>query len=249
MATDVALAEGAAAGTHPPVLRLYGWWPPAVSIGTHQDPGRACDVVACRQAGWDVVRRPTGGRAVLHAADEVTYAVALPLAEAPAGVTASFAWIAQALVAAYRLLGLPAELAGGRRLAVRSGACFDAPAAHEVTCRGRKLAGSAQVRRDGYLLQHGSLPLRVDAALHARLLGLTPDAAERLARGAAGLCDLAPWARREELVQAVVRGFEQALGVQFENGGPWAGRRASGAGWGEGREDTCRECWSSTGRT
>ncbi len=221
MERDLAIAEAVAARRMPPTLRLYAWWPPAVSIGRNQDVAEACDPVACVAAGWDVVRRPTGGRAVLHAADEVTYSVALPLEQAPPGVLAAYAWLARALVAAYRRLGLPAELAPGRHLAARSGACFDAPAAHEVVVGGRKLAGSAQVRRAGYLLQHGSLPVTFDPQLHASLLGLAPDAAGMLARQGAGLRNfIDPAPSRAEIVAAVAAGFEEALGVAFANPGP-----------------------------
>ena len=223
MAADLAIAEAVAVGRLPPTLRLYAWTPAAVSIGLHQDAERACDLAACRAAGWDVVRRPTGGRAVLHATDELTYAVVLPLAQAPEGVRAAYAWIGAALVTAYRALGVDAALAEGRRLTARSGACFDAPAAHEVVCGGRKLAGSAQLRRAGFLLQHGSLPMRVDAVLHARLLGLGPDAAGVLAERAAGLADVCPGSTRADLERAVVHGFAQALGVRFEDAGPGAG--------------------------
>ncbi len=226
MAADLAVAQAVGAGRLPPTLRLYSWTPPAVSIGLHQDAERACDVAACRAAGWDVVRRPTGGRAVLHAADELTYAVVLPLALAPEGVRAAYAWIGAALVTAYRALGVDAALAEGRRLTARSGACFDAPAAHEVVCGGRKLAGSAQLRHAGFLLQHGSLPMRLDAALHARLLGLGPDAAGVLVERAAGLGDICPGVTRSDLERAVVHGFEQALGVRFENAGSGAGTPA-----------------------
>jgi len=218
MERDVAIAEAVAAGRLPPTLRLYGWSPAAVSIGVHQEQSEACDAAACAAAGWDVVRRPTGGRAVLHGADEVTYSVALPLDRAPAGVLAAYAWLARALVAAYRRLGLPAELAPGRHLAARSGACFDAPAAHEIVVGGRKLAGSAQVRRAGYLLQHGSLPVTFDPDLHASLLGLAPEAAGLLARQGAGLRDfIDPPPARAEIVAAVAAGFEEALGVSFAN--------------------------------
>lgn len=216
MDRDLALAAAVAAEELPPTLRLYGWSPPAVSIGRHQDEALACDAAACAAAGWDVVRRPTGGRAVLHASDEVTYSVLLPLRLAPRGVLAAYAWLAGALVAAYRRLGLPAELAAGRHLEQRSGACFDAPAAHEVVVQGRKLAGSAQVRRAGYLLQHGSLPVTFDPALHATLLGLAPEAAGLLGRQGAGLADfLCPPPPRAEVEGAVVAGFEEALGVRF----------------------------------
>lgn len=220
MALDVALATAVGRGESPPLLRLYAWAPPAVSIGQHQQVDRACDPSACLAAGWDVVRRPTGGRAVLHAGDELTYAVMVPLGMVPGGVSAAYSWIGAALVAAYRALGVPAELAQGRRLDSRTGACFDAPSAHEIVSAGRKLAGSAQARRDGYLLQHGSLPLHFDAPLHCRLLGLSPAAADVLAARAAGLGDLLPHATRPALEAAVVAGFEQALGACFENAPP-----------------------------
>ena len=217
MARDLALAEDVAAGRRPPLLRLYGWMPPAVSLGRNQDLAEACDAAACAAAGWDVVRRPTGGRAVLHACDEVTYMVALPLELAPPGVLAAYAWLARALVAAYRNLGVPATLeAEGSGAGGRSGACFAAPARHEIVCAGRKLAGSAQVRRAGYLLQHGALPLRFDAGLHARLLGLDAGQTEALAGHAAGLADfLRPMPSRAEVEDALVQGFEQALGIGF----------------------------------
>ena len=232
MARDVALA-GRASGEGVGFVRIYGWSPPAVSIGRNQDPEDACDAVACAAEGWDVVRRPTGGRAVLHAADEVTYAVMLPLQAAPPGVLAAYEWLAQALLVAFRLLGLPADLSEGRRLSDRTGACFDAPAAHEVVCGGRKIAGSAQVRRAGYLLQHGSLPVCFDAALHARLLGLPPEAARLLRRRAAGIADFRdPVPSRAEIVAALVEGFRQALGAALPNPGPGVGgeRSAIGAG-------------------
>ena len=239
MARDVRLAEAVARGELRPTLRLYGWLPPAVSIGHHQNPEGACDPAACAAAGWDVVRRPTGGRAVLHAADEVTYAVALPLALAPGGVLESYAWIAQGLVAAYRLLGVPAELAAGRHLAERSGACFDAPASAELVVRGRKITGSAQVRRSGYLLQHGSLPRTFDPDLHARLLGLPARAARILERRAAGLADVCPGPTppRATVEAALRQGFEQALGIRFTNsaadGRGGAGAQGAGDPWPE----------------
>jgi lipoate-protein ligase A len=211
MARDCALgAEAARSGRA--LLRLYAWSPPAVSLGYHQAAEGACDADACRALGWDVVRRPTGGRAVCHAADEVTYAVALPAAAAPAGVLDCYAWLAGGLLLAYRRLGLPAELARGGRAESRTGACFDAPAAHEICCAGRKVAGSAQVRREGFVLQHGSLPLAFDPGLHARLLGLPPAAARRLARRAAGIADfLDPPPAWAEVAAAVADGLVQAL--------------------------------------
>ncbi len=236
MARDLELARQAAAGVRRPTLRLYAWDPPAVSVGKNQPLEQACDLEACQELGWDVVRRPTGGRAVLHARDEVTYAVAMPLAMAPEGVLAAYAWLAEGLVAAYRLLGVDAALASGRHLESRSGACFDAPATHELVAGGRKIAGSAQVRRAGYLLQHGSLPLTFDAGLHARLLGLDARAAAILARRAVGLGDLlSPPPQRARVLEALAAGFEQALGIRFANTGGHPGGGASGGGPGDSR--------------
>ena len=229
MARDEAMGAQAAA-TGRALVRLYRWSPPAVSIGHHQSPEEACDPAACRALGWDVVRRPTGGRAVCHAADEVTYAVALPADAAPAGVSATAAWLGSGLLSAYRRLGLPAELAPGQRLPGRTGACFDAAAAQELVCGGRKIAGSAQVRRGGYVLQHGSLPLRFDAALHCRLLGLPPEAARRLARRAAGIADFAdPPPGWDEVAAAVAAGLVEALTAGPPNPAPSAGGTAGAA--------------------
>jgi lipoate-protein ligase A len=236
MRRDIALAEEAAR-TGAAFLRIYGWRPPAVSIGRNQRPEEACDLSACAALGWDVVRRPTGGRAVLHAADEVTYCMALPAAAAPPGVLAAYAWLAQGLLAAYRLLGLPAALAEGRHLEERSGACFDAAAAHEVLVEGRKVAGSAQVRRGGYLLQHGALPVTFDAALHVRLLGLPAAAAPLLRRRAAGIADLLdPAPSRAEIVAALAAGVRQALG------GPSPNRGAAGGSEGRGDVGPATRC-------
>lgn len=237
MARDIEFAERAAREAVG-FLRIYGWSPPAISIGRNQSPAQACDLAACAAQGWDVVRRPTGGRAVLHAGDEVTYSVMLPLHEAPAGVLAAYEWLAGGLLCAYRLLGLPAELSAGRRLTDRTGACFDAPAAHEIVCGGRKVAGSAQVRRGGYLLQHGSLPVRFDPELHARLLGLPSEAARLLARRAAGIADLCdPVPSRADIVAAVVQGFRQAVGLDLPNFGRGVGGEPSGIDIGHPRSE------------
>ena len=230
MERDLELAAAAVAGGEAR-LRLYAWSPPAVSIGLHQSPEGACDPAACAALGWDGVRRPTGGRAVLHAADEVTYAVALPLGAAPEGVLAAYALLAEGLLQGYRRLGLPAQFALGRRLHERTGACFDAPAAHEIVCGGRKIAGSAQVRRAGYLLQHGSLPVRFDPALHARLLGLPPAAAAALGRRAAGIADfLSPPPPWRVVALAMAAGFRQALRPVPPNPRPASGAMADDGG-------------------
>lgn len=159
MAVDLALLDGCAAGTSPPTLRFYTWDPPAVSLGYAQDPAAILDLDACRRLGVGWVRRPSGGRAVLHGWD-LTYSVAAPAAMLPGGVLAVYRRLARGLVVGLRRLGVEAELVARPRPARgRDAACFLAASWWEVGVGGRKLIGSAQARRRGAVLQHGSLPL------------------------------------------------------------------------------------------
>ncbi len=183
MALDQAVAEAAAAGDAPPTLRFYRWSPPAVSLGRHQLVGDVdTDAIAAR--GYDLVRRSTGGRAILHT-DELTYSVAAPDAEprVSGGVMESYLRLSNALVVGLQRVGLAGvERASG---SVRVGpdvsaACFEAPSAYEIVADGRKLLGSAQSRRAGYVLQHGSLPLVGDITRLVDVLALEPAEAARL---------------------------------------------------------------------
>jgi lipoyl(octanoyl) transferase len=160
MAVDEVLLEGVVAGTAPPTLRFYRWAPPCLSLGYFQ----AFDVVdrdGCRALGFDIVRRPTGGRAILHDR-ELTYSVVLTASRLghDDGVLPSYYRLSLALQEGLRRLGVRATLApqsaatGSR---AHGPVCFDRPSAHEILLDGRKLVGSAQVRRGGALLQHGSI--------------------------------------------------------------------------------------------
>src|SRR5881628_5304 len=150
------LAEAARTGRA--FLRLYRFEPPCLSLGRNE-PAAACyDRAAIARRGLDVVRRPTGGRAVWHE-HEVTYAVAAPIATF-GGLRAAYRAIHARLVAALRRLGVEATLAADRpRPPQRLGSCFAAPVGGEVLVGGRKLVGSAQVRGGGAFLQHGSILL------------------------------------------------------------------------------------------
>ncbi len=150
----------------PNCLRLYSWKPSSISLG-YQQSVESIDVEACRSAGIDIVRRPTGGRAVLHA-NELTYAVALR-SDASDGIAAVHNTITLAILHGLQQLG------NGEELTITSGsskirdaympgeisnlACFASIARHEVTYRGRKIMGSAQRRFGDVVLQHGSIPL------------------------------------------------------------------------------------------
>lgn len=146
-----------------PILRFYGWQPACLSIGYAQ-PAAEVNWAACQTYGIDVVRRPSGGRAVLHD-HELTYAVIAAADDAVVGgsLALSYQTIANGLVSGLLRHGIIAELAPGRpqgdRAARRSGACFTATTRSEIVWQGRKLVGSAQLRRQGVLLQHGSILL------------------------------------------------------------------------------------------
>ena len=174
MAVDEAILEAVGSGTSLPTLRLYAWQPPCLSLGYAQ-PIADVDLSALSSFGWQLVRRPTGGRAILHT-DELTYAVIAPLNESrvAGGVLESYRRLAQALLRALHLLGLPALAAQNYPLppgAQANGAvCFEVPSNYEITENGKKIIGSAQARRLSGVLQHGSLPLTGDLTRITRVL-------------------------------------------------------------------------------
>lgn len=159
MAVDEVLLDGVQSGRRP-TLRFYGWSPACLSLGYFQ----AFEVVdrdGCREQGVDIVRRPTGGRAILHDR-ELTYSLTLParILGHDAGILPSYYRISRALQAGLAQLGVtttmaPASAASG--VGEHGPICFDRPSAHEILLQGRKLVGSAQVRRGDALLQHGSI--------------------------------------------------------------------------------------------
>lgn len=167
MAVDEALLLSHEAGQSPPTLRVYAWSAPTLSLGYAQSVAKEVDVAACRRHGVTLVRRPTGGRAVLHD-QEATYSVVMPLrlADREASITEHYHRIGLALAAALRHAGLAARLERPSVLAAApratSPACFAAISRYELSASGRKLVGSAQKRGRRSLLQHGSIPLVMD---------------------------------------------------------------------------------------
>ncbi len=158
-------------------LRLYRWNPPTVSLGYAQSPEKAVEIPYCRQNGIDIVRRPTGGRAVLHDV-EWTYAVVSNELESFGGgeIMDCYLVIARALHQALCRIGCPAEISSGNPH--RKGAspsfldapCFLSTSRYEITAQGRKLIGSAQRRLKCAFLQHGSILLRCDYSRQAAAL-------------------------------------------------------------------------------
>jgi lipoate-protein ligase A len=218
MALDRVLLERRAAGPSPPTLRLYSWSRPTVSLGRFQ-PVSDVDDDACTRRGFDVVRRPTGGRGVLHD-DEVTYAVVAATSDGvPRGVAASYRLLSAALAEAYRSLGVPAELTSRSRGRAGAGACYMHATQADLSLGAAKLSGSAQLWHGDAVLQHGSFVISRDVEAEAEVLRVGEDGARQLARAAVTLEDaLGARPSPGEVAAAAVRGFENALGVTLRPG-------------------------------
>ena len=218
MAVDEALLEAVLSGGLP-TLRFYDWQPACLSLGYFQR-FEVVDPAGCRAQGVDIVRRPTGGRAILHDR-ELTYSVSLPAAALghDAGVLPSYHRISRALQAGLASAGVDATMASesaAPTTADHGPICFDRPSAHEILLDGRKLVGSAQVRRGNALLQHGSIVIepqteRMLACLanHKSTGPRDPDLRSRVAGlSEVGLID------RDQLAGAMTAAFEREFGVE-----------------------------------
>src|SRR5918996_1504052 len=166
MALDEAILEHAQAGRGAslPTLRLYAWAPACLSLG-HAQPFTDVDSARLEERGWEVVRRATGGRAILHT-DELTYSVIAPTDEprVAGSVLESYNRLAQALLLGVQILGVPVEMSevAQNNILRNNPVCFEVPSSYEITVNGKKLIGSAQARKKEGVLQHGSLPLTGD---------------------------------------------------------------------------------------
>ena len=236
MAVDAALLEAVVAGESPPVFRVYGWSSPAVSLGYNQDAAQELDADRCVEAGVEVVRRLSGGRAVLHW-EELTYSLVCGRDDPLVGGSTqeTYRTIGLCLVAGLRLCGLEPELersvpSRSRRDPAAAGRgegghapCFASAARWEIKCRGRKLVGSAQRRMGDGILQHGSIPMGPEYRMLPRFLkcGWNPREASELSRllVAGGTCMSecsAGAVTAEEVGACLAGGFQGHLGVQMQ---------------------------------
>lgn len=230
MAVDVAIAEAVRAGTAPPTLRFYRWTPPCVTLGKFQPAEGNVQLDACARLGCDIVRRPTGGRAILHD-HEVTFSIIMAESDLPgagANIMESYRALGAALVDGLRRLGLPAELVD-RNATTRAGdppsltvagnpACFAAKARCDLMVTGKKLIGSAQLRKDGIIVQQNSLPLTIDFPQWDAVFHRSDWEQVRRA-GAIGLYDCAGRAiAYDAVVDALCAGFASALGIELMPG-------------------------------
>jgi lipoate-protein ligase A len=217
MARDEAITRAVSAGAQLPTLRLYGWVPPSISLGQSQRM-RTVEEALCRADGVDVVRRPTGGLAILHT-DELTYSMSLPIQHpiAEGDVMTSYRRIARAIIATLRALGVSdaSAEAVAKEDKAKSPVCFEAPSDYEVVGGGKKLVGSAQWRRVDGVLQHGSLPLYGDIGRVCKYLVGAPEP-ERVRAHAGTLEEIA--GRRvewDEAARAWQHAFAETLDIHF----------------------------------
>ncbi|OEL02292.1 lipoate--protein ligase family protein [Staphylococcus casei] len=170
MAMDEALLNFVSRGEIDPVIRFYTWNPATLSVGYFQRLTKEIDIEKVKAKGYGMVRRQTGGRGVLHD-KELTYSVIVPEShpDMPSTVTEAYRVISEGLLEGFKLLGFDTYFAIPRSKEEReklkqprSAVCFDAPSWYELVVEGRKIAGSAQVRQKGVILQHGSLLQDVD---------------------------------------------------------------------------------------
>ncbi|MGB9590983.1 MAG: lipoate--protein ligase family protein [Candidatus Kryptoniota bacterium] len=241
MAVDEAILEAVGRDLAPPTLRLYAWQPPCLSLGYAQ-PITDVDLAALAISGWQLVRRPTGGRAILHI-DELTYSVIAPHSEPrlQGSVLESYQRLAQALLKALHLLGIPAqahEIATppapnpaprdanthtnqSAPPATLNPICFEVPSNYEIVVEGKKIIGSAQARRKEGVLQHGSFPLFGDITRILQVLSFNDEssrqkAATRLAQRAT-TAEIASgrFIEWEEAARAFIHAFEDTLQIRL----------------------------------
>src|SRR6266849_1089879 len=223
MAIDESVLTHHLNGEVPPTLRVFRWSQPSISLGRFQSIEREIVSERCKQLGVALVRRPTGGRAVYHH-DEFTYSIVISKRYGvPPGVVAAYAYLAQGLLAALRLVGVQAELSDERVSKHPSAACFASSTQADLTSGGFKLIGSAQVWKDDALLQQGSLPLDDRAPEFFAMLRF-PDQAARAEALAAyrqkttPLRTFASHVTWDDVARAFRAGFSAALQNEFVEG-------------------------------
>jgi len=223
MAIDEALMRLRSEGRCPNTVRLYRWKPPAVSIGYSQRAEKAANLGACKQLGIDVVRRMTGGGAVYHDYRwEITYSVVVDEdnPKIPKDLLQSYMVLSRGIVEGLRRLGLDAKMEPSLPLCSvlkpgKYGPLVD------IVVNGRKICGSAQVRRWGVVLQHGTLLLDADFDLMFKALGIEDRAEEMRDKITTISGELGRKVDFNEVADALARGFEEALEVKLNRG--WIG--------------------------
>ncbi len=196
-----------------PILRIYTWERPTLSLGRHQKV-EDVDFEKLEELSVDCVRRPTGGRAVLHW-DEITYSVAFPRGseEFSLGVMKLYERISGILFEAFERLGVRVSFSGGKSWDPKSPSCFSSGARYELKVDGKKLVGSAQVRMKDFVLQHGSIMMRPSWEILSAVLSSHPTV-EFLSRKAVGLREVLD-VRFRDVVDAILESFDEKYGLRW----------------------------------
>ena len=217
MALDHALAVCSQQGQG--VLRLYSWIEATVSFGRNEPARGLYDRTNAADQGIEFVRRPTGGRAVLHS-NEVTYAIVVPV-RALGGPRASYVEINRGLAEGLSSIGAAVTVTDhGKTLSPDAGACFGAPAPGEIIADERKLVGSAQLRVGDALLQHGSILIDGDQSLLNQLTGKLHDTVHP-----ATLRSMLGIVHQDQVTFSVIDGLKHVLGGSWEEGKYLSGER------------------------
>ena len=224
MSVDETILEKVVSRDVPPTLRLYSWHPYCLSIG-HAQSISEVNTGFLTEKGWGVVRRPTGGRAILHA-DELTYSINAPIDDPHirGGVIESYQHLSHCLLHALELVGIKTDsrpkVKEEKHLS-KNPVCFQYPSDYEITFQGKKLIGSAQARRINGLLQHGAIPLFGDISRIISTLNYKNDeeklkAKSSLLSRAITLQDvmghMISW---KEIADAILHAFEETLNIHF----------------------------------
>ena len=230
MALDEALLDWHSEGLIPPVIRFYEWEPATVSIGYFQQAARDINLAAVREQGLGFVRRPTGGRAVLHE-HELTYSIIVTedYPNMPATVTEAYRVLSEGLLLGFQNLGMEAYFSVPQTeeqqqdlKKPKSAVCFDAPSWYELVVEGKKVAGSAQTRQKGVILQHGAILLKLDLEKLLSVFNFSSEEVkqkmrEKLPHKAVAMNTLIDRdVTIDECVTAFKEGFATALDITFE---------------------------------
>ncbi|MCG3401031.1 lipoate--protein ligase family protein [Staphylococcus massiliensis] len=230
MAVDEALLNFVSRGEIDPVVRFYTWDPPTLSVGYFQRLKKEIDIDMVREKGYGLVRRQTGGRGVLHD-KELTYSVIVPESHEnmPKTVTEAYRVISEGLLEGFKSLGFDAYFAVPRSKEEReklkqprSAVCFDAPSWYELVVEGRKIAGSAQTRQKGVILQHGSILQEVDIDdLFDMFIFKNDRLKDKMKKAfidkAVAINDIADkHITLEEMEEAFEAGFKKGLNIEFK---------------------------------
>jgi lipoyl(octanoyl) transferase len=218
MAVDEALLCSFDRDGSVPILRSYGWDPPALSLGRFQDAEAVLDLERCRRDGVPIVRRVSGGGTIYHA-DELTYSIVCAPGQIPSATSVkdSFRVLTGFLIAFYRRLGLEAcyavDTAGdGERLGERTAFCFAGKESFDILLDGRKIGGNAQRRRRDVIFQHGSIPI-INRARHG--LQYMRDSSPGHAENSVSLSDCGVSLDITALKSLFVQAFSHHMGVDI----------------------------------